>query len=225
MSITVQTFDSSTQVDAKVYLRTLLVPTYFASYETYASDTNWDRYFDSDSNVLFQVYSSSSDVGSEFAAWISDSANYHCRHNPSYAQGGQSGTVSKIISCNGGVLIIADGIGILITKSNTGKTIIVESCNYQTGNSAQQYKYQYVYAITFGDVSLIPLHFSPQDCTLIQLIPFVTNNGYGNINYAPNAFWIPFGEFYGYHSAKFTGPDGYEYITNGYWAVRDKPFD
>lgn len=226
MSITVQTFDSSTQVAAKEYLRTLLIPTYYASYSPQPSDTNWDLYYDSDNNLVFQFYAASNDVGIECAFYITQSEYYHCRHNPSYSYGGQSGTVSKIISCDGGILILADGIGLIITKSNQGKTCVIGSCNYQTGNSGQQYKYQYVYSTTYGDVSLVPLHFSPQWYTQVQLIPFITNNGYGNISYTKNAFWIPFGEFYQYTSGyKFVGPDDYEYVTNGYWAIRDKSFE
>lgn len=226
MSITVQTFTSSTQVDAKVYLRSLLVPTYFSSYEVSSEDDKWDIYYDLDTSInnhVFQVYAASNDVGFECAAYYDQSNYYHCRHNPSYSSGGQSGTITKIISCDCGVLIIAEGIGVIITKTNNNKTAVVCSCNYQTGNSGQEYKYTYIAPVIYGGTGY-NFTYSPISSKQTQLVPFnIKMDEYDQIYYTPNACYMPVSELYSYISGyKFTAPDGYEWITNGYWAIRDK---
>ena len=52
------------------------------------------------------------------------------------------------------------------------------------------------------------------------LCPFCTNANLGEPSYTPNAFWIPFGQYYsmGYGTLAM---NGVTYLTNGYWCIKD----
>lgn len=219
MSIVIRDFVND-KIGVKSYLRTILVPTFFASY---TSSSNEDSYKDSNSNTLFTVdlSSSSSSYANVFGAYKSNSVYY----KTDWTSGtGRTSVVSKVISCDGGVLIIGDGIGVIITRTNNNGICIILRDNYKNGTTGQEYKYQGVRCFSWGDITAEEksLTFSPTIFSQTQLIPFCTYCQYDTNNYTPDAFWIPFGEFYSVTSGKFTGPNGVEYVTNGYWAIRDQ---
>ena len=219
MSIVTQDFvDDKSAV--RSYLRTLLVPTYFASYTT---DSSLDHYKDSDGHTLFSVdvNTGGTTKPTVFRAWKSSSVYYATDYTANTS--GQTSSVSKVISCDGGVLIVGDGIGVIITRTNNNGICIILRDNYNNSTTGQQYKYQGVRCYSWGDITSTdkPLTFTAQSFSQTQLIPFCTYCQYGTTNYTPDAFWMIFGEFYSVTAGKFVGPDGYDYITNGYWAVRD----
>ena len=220
MSIVIRDFVND-KTGVQSYLRTILVPTFFASY-TFSSYV--DSYNDSNSNILFTVEATSAVTSNAnvFGAYKSSSVYY--KTDWSGSSTGKTSVVSKVISCDGGVLIIGDGIGVIITRTNNNGICIILRDNYKNNTTGNEYKYQGVRCFSWGDITAEEksLTFSPTIFSQTQLIPFCTYCQYDTNNYTPDAFWIPFGEFYSVTSGKFTGPNGVEYVTNGYWAIRDQ---
>lgn len=220
MAIVVQDFTTKYQV--RSYLRSILVPTFFTSY---TEDGNNDIYKNTNNNPLFAYVgvtaSSAQPSACMFRAYKSGSVYYDTDYATS--DSGKTAAVNKIISCDGGVLIVGDGIGVIITRTNNDGICIIIRDNYKNSTTGQQYKYQGIRCFSWGDITTSEksLTFSPQSFSQTQLVPFCTYCQYNTTNYTPDAFWIPLGEFYSVTAGKFVGPDGYDYITNGYWAVRD----
>ena len=224
MSIVIRDFVNNKD-KVRSYLRTILVPTFFASY---TSSSYVDSYKDSNSNILFTVEapSSSSTAANVFRAYKSSSVYYETdwASSSSSSSAGKTSVISKVISCDGGVLIIGDGIGVIITRTNNNGICIILRDNYKNNTTGNEYKYQGIRCFSWGDMTAEEksLTFSPTFFSQTQLVPFCTYCQYDTNNYTPDAFWIPFGEFYSVTSGKFTGPNGVEYVTNGYWAIRDQ---
>jgi hypothetical protein len=227
MSIIVENFTDTTQ--ALTYMRSILVPTYFASATYNSSDGSLFK--DSDGNVLLRE----SNRNSANSAWyIYKSTSSYVYLDYDSTQQDQT-YVTKIISCDGGVLIHMTGSnrstpsgGLIITRGNDGKTVIIGNTNYNargnTGGTTQVYRYTKVNMFKWGDVtsSNVQLTFTAQRTNQTQLVPFTTYCNAQTTSYTPDAFWMPFGEFYEVNTGKFLGPDGVEYVTNGYWAIRDQ---
>lgn len=221
MSIVIQDFTTKDQV--RSYLRSTLIPSFFASYTTESS--NIDIYRDTNNNPLFAyvgVTSGGQASACMFRAYKSGSVYYDTDYASTDA--GKTSAVNKIISCDGGVLIVGEGIGVIITRTNNNGICVILRDNYKNGTTGQQYKYQGVRCFSWGDITAEEksLTFSPATLSQTQLVPFTTYCQYGTNNYTPDAFWIPVGEFYSIPAGKFTGPNGVDYITNGYWAIRDQ---
>ena len=226
MSIVVQNFTDTSA--ALTYLRTLLVPTYFAS-ATYDSSIG-TSFKDGDNNVLLME----TERSATNSAWIlyksassSIALSYHSTNQADQTY------VSKIVSCDGGVLIHMTGSNrstpggdLIITRGNDGKTVIIGNTNYTargTTGTDQLYRYTKIDMIKWGDDTSANkrLTFTAAASNQTQMVPFTTYCKAGYISYTPDAFWMPFGEFYEVHVGKFLGPDDMEYVTNGYWAIRD----
>lgn len=228
MSIIVENFTDTRQ--ALTYMRSTLVPTYFAS-ATYDS-SNYSQFKDSDGNVL--LHEGRGNAGS--SVWdIYKSASSYVHLDFGSGNQQDQNYVTKIISCDGGVLVHmtgSDGVtpsgGLIITRGNDGKTVIIGNTNYaargDSSGTSQIYRYTKVNMIKWGDVtsSNIQLTFTAQRTNQTQLVPFTTYCNAQTTSYTPDAFWMPFGEFYEVNSGKFLGPNGVEYVTNGYWAIRDQ---
>ena len=100
---------------------------------------------------------------------------------------------------------------ILFSKTNQGKTAIV-CCNNL---------YTTIYRVAYGDVAQTnTLTFTPVTGNQTQLVPFCTDSQMNAVSYTPNAFYIPYGQYYtmGYGAIKI---DNQTYLTNGYWAIKD----
>lgn len=228
MSIIVKNFTDTTQ--AVAYMRSTLVPTYFASV-TYDSSYG-SQFKDSDGNVLLRE---SGNRASSTNWYIYKSTSSYVYLNYGSANQQDQTYITKIISCDGGVLIHMTGDdrvtpsgGLIITRGNDGKTVIIGNTNYtargDTSGTSQIYRYTKVNMIKWGDItaSNVQLTFNAQRINQTQLVPFTTYCNAQTTSYTPDAFWMPFGEFYEVNSGKFLGPNGVEYVTNGYWAIRDQ---
>ena len=233
MSITVREFSGDNRnLNAVDYLATILVPDYFPEYTagTQTSTSHpYTYYADAEkTKTAFycegQVVTISSSQYSQLIIRLYKSNSSYVTITGAASTSGKQFNIQKVISCDGGVLVICDYGGFIITRSNNGGTVIIANSNNTINvTNANQFKWSGVSSITYGDdtSSNARLSFTGTEHTQTQMVPFITKCPYGDVSYTPDAFWIPFGEFYSVTSGRFIGPDDMVYITNGYWAVRD----
>lgn len=123
-------------------------------------------------------------------------------------------------TCANGVIIYNDSrlMQAIITKNNSGKAMSVIG----GGGNSPNYLYTNVYCTAWGDDPSITtgLSFTPIAGNQTSLVQFCTDAPVGSVSYAPNAFYMPYGQYYGAGLGKFTS-DGKTYLTNGYWAILD----
>lgn len=102
---------------------------------------------------------------------------------------------------------------VIITKDNNDQYTCVFS------NSAADNVYASIRRSYTG--SITAQTFTAVASSQTALVPFITliNDGEGR-SYTPNAFWIPNSENYNIGWCAIT-VDGYQYITNGYYALKD----
>lgn len=102
---------------------------------------------------------------------------------------------------------------VIITKDNNDQYTFI----FQ--NSAADNVYVSIRRSYTGSISAQT--FTAVQSNQTALVPFVTliNDGNGR-SYTPHAFWIPNSENYNIGWCAIT-VDGYQYITNGYYALKD----
>ena len=129
---------------------------------------------------------------------------------------------SSAFKCGCGVLIAdtTHSNHVIITKNNNGDTVTVISG--RNNNQNPNFLYNLVFCTGWGDDTSITtgLSFTPIAGNQTSLVQFCTDAPVGSVSYAPNAFYMPYGQYYGAGLGKFTS-DGKTYLTNGYWAILD----
>ena len=131
--------------------------------------------------------------------------------------------VAYAYKCANGVLINVYSVygwtygAVLLTKTNSGKNCIVFSSNLAQDASI----YTSFKAMAYDDAEPSPaMSFSNLAANQTQLVPFPTNCPFGAQSFTPNAGYMPVGQCYSMGYGKILLSEA-EYVTNGYWAIRD----
>lgn len=201
------------------------VPYYFSSVTL--SD-NAILFYEGD-NLIFKIqatYVDSDYILSKIEAWKSVSnsvSRTYSTTQKSYFPG------TSIALCDGGI-IVRFGVReynspLLITKSNSGKTVFVFSSDSANSASNAKAKYTNIASVAWGDSitdvsSERILTFNAVEEYQTQFVPFTTYCQPDTVSYTPAAYYMPIGQYFSLSYGKFISGN-YTYITNGYWAVKD----
>ena len=113
---------------------------------------------------------------------------------------------------------------ILITTNNNMATAVFVS-PYNTGSSRNTLMCENIISSSEDDDPDIirKLTYSQVSMEQWQLIPFTTVGSQSSISYTPDAFYMQ-SKTFGFepYFARFMDNDGVNYMTNGFWAVRDE---
>lgn len=207
MAITKDYLNTSDLNTLATWMRTNLVPDYFAAV-TYADSTITCT--DADGNTLLTF-------GVGITAYKSATASVTMINvNPtfSYAYTCANGAIlestvpsspSSAVNCT------------LITKTNNGKTAIV----FSAGTAAAVYRSN-IKRVAWGDAQPDTVFaFTQITANQTQLVPFCTDAAIDVPSYTPNAYYIPVCQNPSMGNGKLT-IDGTTYLTNGYWAIKDE---
>ena len=132
-----------------------------------------------------------------------------------------SGYILYGCNCTNGVLLFVTGTSgyqghILISKTNNNKVAFV----FSSAHSVSPNPYTTYYCVAWGDDDTSTFTFTGKASEQSLMCPFCTNAIMGETSYTPNAFWMPFGQYYNMGYGKLTD-DGTTYLTNGYWCIKD----
>lgn len=128
-----------------------------------------------------------------------------------------SQTIGYGYKCANGVLLSVTASGgksayILIAKTNNNKVAFVFS-NAWNANTV-------FYCVAWGDADVSTFTVTTKASGQTLMCPFCTNANMGETSYTPNAFWLPFGQYYNIGYGTLT-MNGVNYLTNGYWCIKD----
>lgn len=205
MAITKDYLNTSDLSVLAAWMQTKLVPDYFAAV-TYANSTITCT--DADGNTLLTIDSSNVTA-------------YKSATNTSNMYNAAPQTwLYACMSANGAYLIANTVFGstacMIITKTNNGKTAFITSDEQATSVCRKNIK-----RVAWGDTTPDTTHeFTAYTENQTQLVSFTTDAAFGDVSYTPNAFYIPIGQYYNLNGAVLT-IDGVNYLTNGYWAIKD----
>lgn len=214
------------------------VTKYFDSVETTGSGGTIRANFKIGSNVA--LYMGAADgIGSEsgIKAWglVTSNGEYYSEalgtydtalRNPTIYTGTNATVISARYS-NASYPAATYARILIVTKNNRGVTTIISKYGAPSDGS---YIYQNIKCYALDDsVSETPrsdLTFTQVQSNQAQLIPFTSCAGSGVLSYTPNVFYITArnapvadtGEVW--FEVKF---NGYNYLTNGYFAIKDDP--
>lgn len=203
MAITKDYLNTSDLNTLATWMRTNLVPDYFAAVTV---ESGVITCTDADGNTLLTKGSNS------LTAYKSASASAGISPHAGMQ------TVTEAYNCaNGALLVFSNGTytaHVLITKTNNGATAIVFSQPTIPGFTNG------ISSVAWGDI--LPNNayaFTALTANQTQLVPFCTDAALGTVSYTPNAFYIPVGQ---YRAFGVMTLDGVNYLTNGYWAIKDE---
>lgn len=131
-------------------------------------------------------------------------------------------TLDYVYSCASGVLFNFQGyanfVSAIITKNVLGHYALV-------ANSQDQYAMDSAIIAISNDDETPPNVFSYTQYTrkYTTLVSFNSETGGSPVSYTPFAYYIPFKNFTG-SGYRIIELDGTCYLTNGYWALRDDPY-
>ena len=155
-----------------------------------------------------RIYKSSS-VYEDAAATQYDSPN------------GGSGTI--VAKCDGGIMIervVTNGFAhFIFTKTNNNELAII--CVVKNNSSAANI-YSNIHSVANGDSTDATklISYSPTGQNQTQFVPFTTYAVADATSYTPNAYYCPTIQYASIGYGKIS--DGVNnYITNGYWAIKD----
>lgn len=134
--------------------------------------------------------------------------------------------------CNGGVYLRLEWsdtiLHILITKTNNGVTAVIANVVNGTSSDSSSISTRvaalstHITSIARGDDTDTnkTITFQPDSQNQTELVPFTTYSTYGSVSYTPYAFFCRTGQYYGLDSGVISY-NGVNYVTNGYWALKD----
>lgn len=170
---------------------------------------------DGDGNTLATL--ANSGAGSIFTAY----ANASNSAQGNYVNGGQ---VISAYKCTTGVVLELTVLSntsykacVAITKTNNNKIAFVFTTTL--GNNAAAV-FQNYHCVAWGDSTISANAFTGKASEQTLMCPFCTNANMGDTSYTPNAFWLPFGQYYNMGYGTLT-MNGVTYLTNGYWCIKD----
>lgn len=206
MAITKDYLNTSDLNTLATWMRTNLVPDYFAAV-TY--DSSIITCTDADGNTLL-TFDSNGVTAYKSAA----------NNTAMYSSAPQSWTYA-CMSANGAYLVGTTIFGsvacMIIAKTNNGKTAIITS-DESTANVCRSN----IKRVAWGDTIPDTTHaFNVYTENQTQLVPFCTDAALGTASYTPDAFYMPVCQNPSMGIGKLT-LDGTDYLTNGYWAIKDE---
>ena len=170
---------------------------------------------DADENTLLTFSSASQTM--TITAYANASASKYVQYN--YGSSSQQVTIEYGYACTNGVMLKFSGRNynacVMITKTNNGEIVTVMS------NSEITNPYTVVWCVAWGDVApLANFTFTANERNQTVIAPFATCADIGDVSYTDKAGYMPFGQYYnsGYGTLNI---DGVEWLTNGYWAIKD----
>lgn len=202
-----------------------MVPEYFASV-AYSEASNAITIKDADDNIIFVIRYLSYPIGYELTAYCKNGGSFTSTCATSTSA--KVGNIQRAYLCNNGALIgITHGGGaaygaILIAKTNNNETAFVFT--YATsGNWGNLTSFsKSACAVAFSDDEPIPsFSFYSNNRSQTLLVPFFTNPEIGKVSWTPNAGFLEAGQYYSMGYGTLT-LDGVNYLTNGYWAIKDE---
>ena len=204
MAITNDYLNTSDLGVLAAWMQANLVPDYFAAVTV---ESNVITCKDADGNTLLTKGSNS------LTAYKSASASAGIASHTGMQ------TVAEAYKCaNGALLVFSNNTYtayVLITKTNNGATAIILN---QPANSLSGFT-SGISSVAWGDVMPNNAYaFTALTANQTQLVPFCTDAALGTVSYTPNAFYIPVGQ---YRAFGVLTLDGVNYLTNGYWAIKD----
>lgn len=168
---------------------------------------------DSDNNTVMKIDHSVSSVATTVYADTSVSQSVSSTCKPEYG-----------CKCTNGILIYNKSSNsyrqfILVTKTNSNKTAVVltsQSNAQSSKNACETY-----YCISIGDTTPLATDtFTSREKNQTQIVPFTTNNAANTVSYTPNAGYLSVAQYYSMGLGTLT-VNGDDYLTNGYWVIKD----
>lgn len=170
---------------------------------------------DADENTLL-IFSNASQT-MRITAYANASASKYVEYN--YGTSSTQVTIEYGYACTNGVMLKFGGMNYnacaMITKTNNGEIVTVMS------NSEITNPYTVVWCVAWGDVApFANFTFTANERNQTVVAPFATCADVGDVSYTDKAGYMPFGQYYnsGYGTLNI---DGVEWLTNGYWAIKD----
>ena len=173
---------------------------------------------DADGNTLATISdnSGSAQITAYADASNSVAGNYSTNGRPQYAYKCTNGIMLQIFNPTPGSGNTNWKATILIAKTNNNKIAFIFSKDLkQDFSNLTEY-----YCVAWGDDVISINTFTAKTLEQTLMCPFCTNATMGEQSYTPNAFWLPFGQYYNMGYGKLTD-DGTTYLTNGYWCIKD----
>lgn len=128
-----------------------------------------------------------------------------------------------VAKCSGGLMIrrsTSNGFAhIIFTKTNNNELAII--CVVKNNQSSANI-YSNIHSVAYGDATdaTKTISFSPTSQNQTQFVPFTTYAVADATSYTPNAYYLPTTQYASIGYGKIS--DGVNnYITNGYWAIKD----
>lgn len=171
---------------------------------------------DGDGNILSVISDNSGSAQITAYADVSNSASgdYSINGHIQYAYKCSNGILLRIFNPNSGNMQWKATI--LITKTNNNKiAYIFSKVLLNTTSNLTNY-----YCVAWGDDGTSDFTFTAKEAEQTLMCPFCTNANMGEQSYTPNAFWLPFGQYYNMGYGTLT-MNGVTYLTNGYWCIKD----
>ena len=146
-------------------------------------------------------------------------ANASNNASASYANGG---SIKYAYKCANGIMLeikstnITLGACISVSKTNNNKIAFI----FSTGLAAMPNRYGNYHCVAWGDGEISANTISGKTSEQTLMCPFCTNAIMGETSYTPNAFWMPFGQYYNMGYGTLTDGSS-EFLTNGYWCIKD----
>ena len=230
------------------YCNSVLVPSYFSNVATGGFYNSPCFYTGSNGNPTLIIGQDASAGGRAMAGFRTADGGMDTIVGLTPASDDQYHDPAIVYTCrNGAVIVIKtkddyatedsnnDVLAILITKDNRNVTTVVASGRSwaQQGDGAGSV-FTAIHdtdfrsnLLCYAEDNTAPLErfsFIADMTTQSQLVPFTTCPEYGVLSYTPNAFYIP--RLVGSPSSRYdtwfeANVNGYRYLTNGYWAIRD----
>lgn len=206
MAITKDYLNTSDLGTLAAWMQANLVPDYFAAV-TFGNNTLTCA--DGEGNTLLTISAISGVVTAYKSASITVTLTSAIPAPFTYACTCANGAIIESVSGqNHGCM--------LITKTNNGATAIV----FSAGTSGTVCR-SGIKSVAWGDgqaENTRAFYTSTEEQT--QIVPFLTDAAFGAVSYTPNAFYIPVGQYYNAGIGVLT-ISGVNYLTNGYWAIKD----
>lgn len=130
-------------------------------------------------------------------------------------------TIQYGYKCANGIILPVTGNSnksahIMVTKTNNNKVAFTFTKTHING----AYAYTNYFCVAWGDIDVSEFSISAKASEQTLMCPFCTNANLGGTSYTPNAFWMPFGQYYNMGYGTLT-MNGVAYLTNGYWCIKD----
>lgn len=207
-------------------LKTFLEETgFFGSVRVDSIDVSYLNLYDDADNLLCKLSPTTC-----MLYWDNNATNHL---DVTLANSSGNGGVTYAYYCPNGIMLACHqnqnyNSYIMITRTNNDKLAFIVS--YTGSNQSSGDHVKNFFPIAWGDDGTLAhpstsvynqYSIIPNQRNQTQITPFVTYSEEGTLSYTPNAGWFSASQNYNTGDGKITLDDG-EYISNGYWAIKDE---